>query len=240
MERDPGAAKGHRRRLVRRLRRLRRDWLQHQDSEGVPDLVQADAHARYGLQDRHQQQPDRSQCGFLCGVRSGSCQWGLVQQHQARCRLLPEAEQGRQFRGDRRRSLHRPERCDEHRSLVGLPAGLGDQLAARLRHVMEGRHPDRRVVRGVLRPGDQQAGPEPRGCAALGGVPLLDPRTEPVARGCGAPDRAALPRGEPPGRREGAGRPAAGTHRRHQLPDPGPVGQGQGRCRTVLAGRDGL
>ena len=47
-------------------------------------------------------------------------------------RLLPEAERGGQLRGDHRRSLDGAERRDEHRDLVGLPPGLGDQLAARL------------------------------------------------------------------------------------------------------------
>ena len=53
--------------------------------------------------------------------------------------------------------------------------------------------------------------------------------------GAGAPDRAALPRGEPPGQREGAGGASARTCRRHQLPDPGAAGQGQGGRRAVLA-----
>ena len=48
---------------------------------------------------------------------------------------------------------------------------------------LEGRHPDRRVLRGLLRPGDQQGRSEPSGCTPLGGVPLLDRRPEPVARG---------------------------------------------------------
>ena len=58
--------------------------------------------------------------------------------------------------------------------------------------------------------------------------------------GAARPDRAALPGREPPGEREGVGRPAAGTRRRHQLPDPGPVGRGQGGRRGRLADRDGL
>lgn len=82
--------------------------------------------------------------------------------------------------------------------------------------------------------------PDPAAAVALGGVPLLDPGTEPVARGRSAPDRTALPRSEPPGERESVGRPAAGPRWRHQLPDPGPAGQGEGGCRTVLARRDGL
>ena len=74
------------------------------------------------------------------------------------------------------------------------------QLAARLVEEMEGRHPDRRLLRGLLRPGDQQGAPDP-GCGkTVGGVPLLDGRPEPVARGRGPSHRASLPGVAPPGR----------------------------------------
>ena len=125
--------------------------------------------------------------------------------------------------------------CDEHRDLVGLPPGLGDQLAPGLQQELESRDPERRRVCGLLRPGDQQGRPGPRGGTLVGGVLVLHNGAEPVAQGQGTPDRASVPDQESPGIHPSGEGTAAGAKGDHQVPDSGSAQQGQGSCRTVLA-----
>jgi len=104
---------------------------------------------------------------------------------------------------------------------------------------LQDRDPDRRALRGVLQPGDQQDRPEPGLRPAVGGVSVLDHRAESVAAGHGPPDRAADTRQQ---RHREQGRPigaACGPGGRPPLPDPGAgVGRrGQGGAAVGEPGR---
>jgi hypothetical protein len=150
---------------------------------------------------RHQRQPDPGQRRVLGRLRLGPGQRRLAGQHRARRLLLQEAALRRQLRpGHGQRGDH-AERPDADHRLVGLPAGVRDRAERQgLKIVI----PSRRLLRGLLRPGHQQVRPAPGRGPAVGGVPVLHHRPEPVAPGRGPADRA-VHAGE--GRHRRPGRP---------------------------------
>ena len=109
---------------------------------------------------------------------------GLAGQHRARHPVLQEAAPGRQLRAGHRGPDHRAERAHSHRDLVGLPARLRDLECGS--HVQD-RDPDRCALRRLLQPGDQQDGSQPGLRQALGGVPELHHRPEPLLQGKARP-----------------------------------------------------
>ena len=77
----------------------------------------------------------------------------------------------------------RAERADPDADLVGLPRGVRSRQECA---ALEGRHPVDGHYCGLLRPGHQQDGTTPGRRPALGGIPLLDPGSEPLAARQGA------------------------------------------------------
>ena len=149
--------------------------------------------------------------------------------------VLPAAQQGGQLRPRDLRPLDGPERGYAHRHLVGLPAGVRDRARG---PDLEGRHPERRRLRLVLRPGHIGQRPAPRGRQAVGGVPVLDGRPKPVAPGLLPPDRTAHPgqeRDRQPDCLQGA---PSGARWVQGVPDqrPGHCGREPGRQGLVHKG----
>ena len=100
--------------------------------------------------------------------------------------LLRQAQHRGQFRPRHLGPVHRPERRHPHRHLVGLPAEVGNPSRSQ---DVEGRDPERRYLRLLLRPGDISQRPAPGRGEAMGGVPVLHRRPKPVAPGLLPPHR---------------------------------------------------
>ena len=131
--------------------------------------------------------PTEASAAFSAVYAAALVERGLVEQHQAWRRLVPEAEQRGQLRGHHRRSLDGPERCDEHRDLVGLPPGLGDQLAPGLQQELESRDPERRRRTRPTTPRRSTRAPRTRRQHACGRSTSTPPR----GRTCGSRARHA-------------------------------------------------
>src|SRR4051812_19246472 len=96
------------------------------------------------------------------------------------------------------------------------------------------RDPVGRLLRGLLRPGHQQVRPAPGRGPAVGGIPVLGHRPEPVAAGPGPADRAVHAgegRRRRPGGLQGA---AARSGRERHLPDAGTAGRGGEHRRAAV------
>jgi hypothetical protein len=212
LERHPGRGQGRQRRLVRRLRRLRGHRLQLGKVKVPADVVQAPAQPDLQERGRPQRQPDAGRRGLRRRLRRGAGQRRLAQQHRARHQLLQEAARSGQLRaGDR----PAPTTVESGQTpiLIWWDYLLASEVGPS-RSRLEDRHPVGRVTTPptTTRPSAPRARPGRR--PAVGGVPVLDHRPEPLAPGLGPADRAADPgegrhgRTRPPTRRCRRPRPA--------------------------------
>src|ERR1019366_8334809 len=195
-------------------------------------LVRGPAEADVQERGRHQRQPDPGERRVLRRLRLGAGQRRFARQHHARHRLLQEAAQHGQLRAGHSQRRHHGERSDADRDLVGLPAGIRDRAE---RSRAQDRDPVGRLLRRLLRPGHQQVRTGPGRGQAVGGVPLLRHRPEPLAPGQGPPDRASVAGDGGHGRPDRVQGAAAGPVRQRHLPHPvTAVGGGVDRRPAVV------
>ena len=222
LEQHPGQRQGHRRHLVGRLRRVRGHRLQLRRRKDPADLVQVLLNPDVQEQVAHKQQPDGGRCGVRGRVRGGAGQWWLVRQHRPRASATSRSSsQEGNFvpvisgAVDGRERGHPP-------SSSGGTTCRRRRSSPRCRR-LEGRHPERRpsTPPTTTRPSSAN-GPAPRGRPAVGGVPVLDGRPEPVAAGLLPPDRAVHPGQERDRQRDGLQGAAAGPAGFKGVPDQRP------------------
>ena len=103
--------------------------------------------------------------------------------HRPGHRLLRAAEGRRQLQPGRDHPGHDPERRDPDHHRLGLPQRRLHRDLRRRGRRLAGQRPERRALRRLLQPGDQQVRPAPGGGPALAGVPLQRRGPEHLAEG---------------------------------------------------------
>ena len=135
---------------------------------------------------RAEREPDAGGRGLRRRLRGGPGQRRVVQQHRAR-----ESSTSRSWRpsGNFVPVTGGPSTVESGQTPILIWWDyLEESEVASSVPGLEGRHPDRRPLRLLLRPGHQRHGPRPRGGPPVGGVPLLGHRSEPLAAGLGPAD----------------------------------------------------